>query len=97
MGDVDVKAAGEHRYSASLTTAGGSRSEHVVTTDPQLLERLQATRAEEPILVRRLLEVFVAAADQAERDGNPTAVPTLIDLGELDRERPDLLASLPLR
>lgn len=97
MGDVDVQADGEHRYAATLTTAGGVSSRHVVTCDPELLERLMATRADEPVLVRRVLEVLVEAADRAESDGNLAAVPTVVDLRELDRERPDLLPSLPLR
>lgn len=97
MGNVDVQADGEHRYAATLTTTGGMVSEHVVTCDSDLLERLEATEAEEPILVRRVLEVLVEAADAAEADGDIAAVPTVVDLRELDRERPDLLASLPLR
>lgn len=97
MGDVDVQADGEHRYAATLTTSGGVSTQHVVTCDDDLLERLRATPADEPVLVRRVLEVLVTAADQAEADGSLAAVPSVVDLRELDRERPDLLPSLPLR
>ena len=97
MADVDVQADGAHRYAATLTTTGGVRSQHVVTADPELLARLQATAADEPVLVRRVLEVLAVAADEAEAADDDRAVPAVIDLAELDRQRPDLLPSLPLR
>ena len=96
MGNVDVSADGEHRYAAVLTTAGGRRSEHVVVSDPLLLERLQVTDTEEPFLVRRVLELLVGAADSAEAEGDRPAVPGVIDLTALDRERPELLPSVAL-
>ncbi|NAZ81686.1 hypothetical protein GTR02_07625 [Kineococcus sp. R8] len=97
MGDVDVRADGEHRYLAAITTTGGRRTEHVVASDPQLLADLRMTAAEEPFLVRQVLDVLARAADAAEQDGPGAGLPDVIDLRELDRERPDLLASLPLR
>lgn len=97
MGEVDVQADGEHRYAATLTTSGGARSEHVVTCDEEVLEHAGATSAEEPVLVRRVLEVLLRAAEDAEASGHVAAVPSLIDLRELDRERPELLPGLPLR
>jgi len=97
VGDVDVQADGEHRYAATLTTSGGVSSQHVVTCDDELLERLMATPADEPVLVRRVLEVLVSAADQAEADGDDAVLPAVVDLRELDRARPELLPSLPLR
>ncbi|PRY15954.1 hypothetical protein [Kineococcus rhizosphaerae] len=92
MGEIDVVADGEHRYRAALVTADGARSEHVVTSDSELLERVRATEAEEPFLVRRVLEVLLEAS---ENSGNP--VPPVVDLRQLDRERPELLPSVPLR
>jgi hypothetical protein len=97
VSDVDVRADGEHRYLAAITTTGGRRTEHVVALDAQLLAELQVTAAEEPFLVRQVLDVLARAADAGERDGSGATVPQLVDLRELDRERPDLLASLPLR
>ncbi|NIZ92640.1 hypothetical protein [Kineococcus rubinsiae] len=97
MSDVDVRADGEHRYLAAITTAAGRRTEHVVASDPQLLEELRMTAAEEPFLVRQVVDLLARAADAGEQDGSGATVPEVIDLRELDRERPDLLASLPLR
>ena len=91
-GDIDVRADGEHRYRAVLETSDGRRSEHLVTSDAELLERVHATAAEEPFLVRRVLEVLL---DTVETSGGE--VPAVVDLRELDRERPELLASVPLR
>jgi len=96
VSDVDVRADGEHRYRAAITTAAGRRTEHVVVCEAQLLEDLQVTAAEEPFLVRQVVEVLAAAADAGEQDGSGATVPEVVDLRELDRERPDLLASLPL-
>ncbi|WP_369054921.1 hypothetical protein [Kineococcus terrestris] len=106
MTEVEVRADGAHRYAAVLTTATGS-SEHVVTADEELLARLDVTAAEEPVLVRRVLEVLAAALDRAERDdagpgddpagGRAAVLPALIDLAALERERPELLRDLPLR
>ncbi|MEZ0164934.1 hypothetical protein AB2L27_09170 [Kineococcus sp. LSe6-4] len=92
QGDIDVWADGEHRYRAVLETSAGRRSEHVVTSDADLLERIHATDAEEPFLVRRVLEVLLDAAETSGGD-----VPEVVDLRELDRERPELLPSVPLR
>jgi hypothetical protein len=92
MGEIDVRADGEHRYAAALTTADGTTTEHVVVSDPDLLERLHATEAEEPFLVRRVLEVLLEAAENSAAD-----VPAVVDLTALDAERPDLLPSVPLR
>ncbi|MCI2238859.1 hypothetical protein MO973_28985 [Paenibacillus sp. TRM 82003] len=97
MGAVDVQADGEHRYAATLTTAGGTSSSHVVTCDAGVLEELGATAADEPVLVRRVLEVLVRSADEAEAAGRTPAVPEVVDLRELDRQVPDLLPNLPLR
>jgi len=97
MSDVDVRADGAHRYLAVITTAAGRRTEHVVACDEELLAELQVTAAEEPFLVRQVLDVLARAADAGEQDGSGATVPEVIDLRELDRERPDLLASLPLR
>jgi len=97
MSDVDVRADGEHRYRAVITTAEGRRTEHVVACDEQLLAELQVTAAEEPFLVRQVLDVLARAADAGERDGSGATVPEVVDLRELDRQRPDLLAGLPLR
>ncbi len=91
-----MQADGEHRYAATLTTAGGVSSEHVVTCDERVLAVAGATPAEEPVLVRRVLEVLVRAADEAEAAGRPSALPAVLDLDALDRERPDLLPGLPL-
>jgi hypothetical protein len=96
-GVIDVNADGEHRYAAVLTTGAGSRTEHIVTSDSHLLEKLQATAAQEPMLVRRVLEVLLEAEEAAEEQGRLPALPTVIDLRALDAERPDLLASIPLR
>ena len=96
MSDVDVRADGEHRYLAAITTAAGTRTEHVVASDPQLLAELQLTTAEEPFLVRQVLVLLARAADAGEQDGTDATVPEVIDLRELDREHPDLLPSLPL-
>ncbi|MFD0482242.1 hypothetical protein ACFQ46_06515 [Kineococcus sp. GCM10028916] len=96
-GAIDVSADGEHRYAAVLTTAAGTRTEHLVTSDTALLEKLQATSADEPFLVRRVLEVLLQAEEAAEEAGHLPALPTVIDLTALDAERPDLLASIPLR
>jgi len=92
VGEIDVRADGEHRYAAALTTNAGSTTEHSVVSDPGLLERLHATDADEPFLVRRVLEVLLDAAENSEGD-----VPPVVDLRALDAERPELLASLPLR
>ncbi|GAA0301921.1 hypothetical protein [Kineococcus aurantiacus] len=92
MGEIDVVADGEHRYRARLGTTDGASTEHVVTSDAGLLERVRATAAEEPILVRRVLEVLVEAS---QTSGNP--LPEVIDLRRLDAERPELLPSVPLR
>ncbi|WP_432547340.1 hypothetical protein [Kineococcus sp. SYSU DK004] len=107
MTEVEVRADGAHRYAAVLTTGSGSSSEHVVTADEELLARLDVTAAEEPVLVRRVLEVLAAALDEAERDdagpgddpagGRAAVLPTHIDLAALERERPELLRDLPLR
>lgn len=108
-GEIDVVADGEHRYAAVLTTSAGTRTEHVVTSDPDLLAKLSVTDAEEPFLVRRVLELLLDAAEAAEAaegTGNAggddqgvaaPAVPSVIDLRTLDAERPDLLATVPLR
>jgi hypothetical protein len=97
MSDVDVRADGQHRYLAAITTTAGRRTEHVVSLDAQLLAELQVTAAEEPFLVRQVLDVLARAADAGEQDGSGATVPEVVDLRELDRQRPDLLASLPLR
>ncbi|WP_432563127.1 hypothetical protein [Kineococcus sp. SYSU DK003] len=91
-GEIDVVADGAHRYRAVLTSGTGRSSEHVVVSDSALLERVQATEAEEPVLVRRVLEVLLEAAENSAGD-----VPPVIDLDQLDRERPELLPSVPLR
>ncbi|WP_432482395.1 hypothetical protein [Kineococcus esterisolvens] len=93
---MDVQADGEHRYAATLTTARGASSEHVVTCDEEVLAKAGATTAEEPVLVRRVLEVLVRAADEAEAAGETPAVPRVVDLRELDRQHPELLPNLPL-
>ena len=97
MGEIDVSADGAHRYAAVLTTSAGTRSEHVVTSDPAVLAKVSVTDAEEPFLVRRVLEVLLEAEEASEAGGNPPALPAVIDLRTLDAERPDLLASIPLR
>ncbi|MFB9377441.1 hypothetical protein ACFFKU_14815 [Kineococcus gynurae] len=90
--DVDVRADGEHRYVAALIRSTGDESRHEVRSDADLLAELGLTAAEEPFLVRRVLELL------AEANEDPGAqVPEVIDLRVLDAERPDLLRSLPLR
>jgi hypothetical protein len=96
MGEIDVSADGVHRYAAVLTTSAGTRTEHVVTSAPAVLEKVAATATEEPFLVRRVLEVLLAAEEAAEAEGHPAPLPAVIDLSALDAERPDLLASIPL-
>jgi hypothetical protein len=96
MGEIDVSADGAHQYTAVLTTSAGTRTEHVVTSDPALLEKVSVTDTEEPFLVRRVLEVLLQAEEAAEAEGHLPALPAVIDLRALDAERPDLLASLPL-
>ncbi len=91
-GEIDVRADGEHRYRAVLETSSGERTEHLVTSDAELLERIQATEAEEPFLVRRVLEVLLETVESSGGE-----VPAVVDLRELDRERPELLPSVPLR
>lgn len=89
---IDLVADGEHRYLATLRASDGTLSEHVVTSDAALLERVAVADAQEPLLVRRVVEVLL---ETAETSGG--TVPAVIDLRELDAARPDLLASVPLR
>ncbi|WP_432541669.1 hypothetical protein [Kineococcus sp. SYSU DK002] len=89
---IDLVADGEHRYLATLRGSDGTRTEHVVTSDPDLLERVAVTPAEEPFLVRRVVEVLL---ETAETSGG--TVPAVVDLRELDAARPELLRSVPLR
>ena len=90
MTELDVRADGLHRYAATITTDEGTSHEHAVTCDEDLLAELGLGKTEEPLLVRRALEVLARSAD-------PAGLPGVIDLRELHRQRPDLLPSLTLR
>ncbi len=59
MTELDIRADGEHRYRASLTTDDGTVSEYVVEVPQGLLADLNLEAADEPTLVRTALEMLL--------------------------------------
>jgi hypothetical protein len=55
MPDLDIRAAGAHRYDATVTAEDGTPTEHTVHVPPELLVELGVTEAQEPLLVRASL------------------------------------------
>jgi hypothetical protein len=70
MPDLDIRAAGAHRYDATVTAEDGTSTEHTVHVPPELLVELGVAEAQEPLLVRAsllyLLEREPASAILAE-------------------------------
>jgi len=59
MSDLDIRADGEHRYLAGLTTDDGTTNEYVVEVPEALLTDLNLEAADEPTLVRTALELLL--------------------------------------
>jgi len=87
MADLDVRAAGEGLYEADVVAADGQGSRHLIEADAAALDRLHATAADEPFVVRRALELVLRRSDGVGLAERAT-------LTELDAAYPGVLSEL---
>ena len=73
--DLDISAAGEHRYDVTIGHPSGASTRHVVDVPESLLSELGASAAQEPLLVRASL-VYLLQHD-------PSSLPERFDLAEI--------------
>jgi hypothetical protein len=73
--DLDISAAGEHRYDVTISHPSGASTRHVVDVPESLLSELGASAAQEPLLVRASL-VYLLQHD-------PSSLPERFDLAEI--------------
>lgn len=85
MSELDVRAAGEHAYEAEVVSADGATTTSQVAVETDVLVELGATDADEPLVVRRALELVLEVGG---------ALPERTSLGALGRDYPALLPEL---
>jgi hypothetical protein len=73
--DLDISAAGRHRYNVTISHPSGASTRHIVDVPQSLLSELGASTAQEPLLVRASL-VYLLQHD-------PSSLPGRFDLAEI--------------
>ena len=73
--DLDISAAGEHRYDVTIGHPSGASTRHAIDVPESLLSELGASAAQEPLLVRASL-VYLLQHD-------PSSLPERFDLAEI--------------
>jgi hypothetical protein len=73
--DLDITAAGQHRYDVTISHPSGASTRHLVDVPESLLSDIGASAAQEPLLVRASL-VYLLQHD-------PSALPEQFDLAEI--------------
>lgn len=86
--ELDLRADGAHRYAVTLTAPGDDTLSvtHVVSVPPSLLEELQLTLADEPVLVRQAVELLAS--------GERPPLPERFSLTDAEQLRPGLTEEL---
>lgn len=78
---LDIRAAGQHEYTVTITHPSGAETTHRVVVPETLMAGLGASAAQEPLLVHASLTFLLEHA--------PAALPDQFDLEEIGRAIPE--------